>query len=215
MTIKPLVAATFALASMLSASTAALAQAAKPAPAPAAAPAVTHGPAVPGVCVLSIEGAIGASSVGKYVSTRMEQIITQVNSELNGEKTSIDNEAKTLDGQRTTLDATALEQRAAALQVRANGLQRKASLRDREVQATQQKALARVGQELDPIIRQVYQQRQCSLLVSRDALVIANPAMDITPAVITGLNAKIVQFAFDRERLDQATPGAQTAPATR
>jgi outer membrane protein len=211
MTIKPLVAATLVAALSLSAGSAALAQAA----APAAAPAVTHGPAVPGVCVLSIEGAIGGSSVGKYVSTRMEQIITQVNSELNAEKTAIDNEAKALDGQRATLDATTLEQRAAALQVRANGLQRKATLRDREVQATQQKALARVGQELDPIIRQVYQQRQCSLLVSRDALVIANPAMDITPSVITGLNGKIVQFAFDRERLDQAAAAPQTKPATR
>ena len=205
MTIKPFVAATLAAVLSLSASSAALAQAA----APVAAAPVTHGPAVPGVCVLSIEGAIGGSTVGKYVSTRMEQIITQVNSELNAEKTAIDNEAKALDGQRATLDANTYEQRGSALQVRANALQRKASLRDREVQATQQKALARVGQELDPIIRQVYQQRQCSLLMSRDALVIANPAMDITPAVITGLNGKIVQFTFDRERLDQAAPAAQ------
>lgn len=203
MTNKPLVAATLVAALSLSAGSTALAQA-------AAAPAVTHGPAVPGVCILSVEGAIGTSTVGKYVSTRMEQIITQVNSELNAEKTAIDNEAKSLDGQRATLDQNAYEQRAAALQVRANALQRKAQLRDREVQATQQKALARVGQELDPIIRQVYQQKQCSLLMSRDALVIANPAMDITPAVVTGLNGKIVQFAFDREHLDQAAPAAQT-----
>lgn len=199
---KPLVAATLVAALSLSASSAAFAQ--------AAAPPVTHGPAVPGVCILSVEGAIGTSTVGKYVSTRMEQIITQVNSELNAEKTAIDNEAKSLDGQRATLDQNTYEQRAAALQVRANSLQRKAQLRDREVQATQQKALARVGQELDPIIRQVYQQKQCSLLVSRDALIIANPAMDITPAVVTGLNGKIVQFAFDREHLDQAASAPQT-----
>jgi len=215
MTTKSLVAASLVAAAALFGAEAALAQAAA-APAAPAAPAVTHGPAVPGVCILSVEGAIGSSQVGKYVSTRMDQIITQVNSELNTEKTGIDNEAKALDGQRASLDANAYEQRAAALQVRANSLQRKAALRDREVQATQQKALSRVGQELDPIIRQVYQQRQCSLLVSRDALVIANPAMDITPAVVTGLNGKIVQFAFDRERLDQAAPAAQTAkPATR
>jgi outer membrane protein len=203
---KPLVAATLVAALSLSAGSTAMAQT-------AAAPAVTHGPAVPGVCVLSVEGAIGSSSVGKHVSTRMEQIITQVNSELNTEKTAIDNEAKALDGQRASLDPNTYEQRAAALQVRANALQRKASLRDREVNATQQKALARIGQELDPIIRQVYQQRQCSMLLSRDALVIANPAMDITQPVVTALNAKIVQFAFDRERLDQAAQAPQTRPA--
>lgn len=205
MSIKPVAATALIAALSLGLASQASAQAA------ATPPAVTHGPALPGVCVLSIEGAIGGSTVGKYVSTRMDQIITQVNSELNAEKTAIDNDAKALDGQRATLDANTFEQRAAALQVRANSLQRKAGLRDREVQATQQKALARVGQELDPIVRQIYQQKQCSVLISRDSLIIANPAMDITPQVVTGLNAKIVQFAFDRERLDQAAAAPASA----
>jgi outer membrane protein len=52
------------------------------------------------------------------------------------------------------------------------------------------------------------------VLLQRDAVVLANPAMDITSSVITGLNAKITQFAFDRERLDQAAPApAAGAPA--
>lgn len=175
-----------------------------------AAPPVNHGPAIPGMCVLSVEGAVGSSTVGQHVGTRMQQIITQVNAELNAERTTIDNEAKALEGQRASLDANTLETRAAALQVKANGLQRKAAQREREIAATQQKALQRVGTELDPVIRQVYQQRQCSILVNRDALVIANPAMDITQPVVTALNAKITQFAFDRERLDPQPAAAQT-----
>ena len=171
---------------------------AQPAAAPAAQPQVTHGPAVNGVCVLSVEGVVAGSTVGKYINTRMQQIVGQVNAELNGERTSIENEGKTLETQRATLDRTTLEQRASALQVRANALQRKAQLREREIQATEQKAIGRVGQEMEPIIRQAYQQRACSLLVNRQAVVIANPAMDITPAVVSGLNAKITQFAFDR-----------------
>jgi hypothetical protein len=37
--------------------------------------------------------------------------------------------------------------------------------------------------------------------------------MDITPQVVTALNAKITQFPFDRERLDQcvAPPAARSA----
>lgn len=210
MTLKSLAAATCVAAVSLAAGTQAFAQAAS-----AAAPAITHGPAIPSVCVLSIEGAIGSSTVGKNVQTRMQQIATQVQSELKGEETTIQNDAKSLEGQRASLDANTFESRASALQVRANAFQRKAQLRDRELQATQQKALGRVGAELDPIIRQVYQQRQCGLLLQRDSVVIANPAMDITPAVVTALNAKITQFAFDRERLDQAAtaPAAAAAPA--
>ena len=73
-------------------------------------------------------------------------------------------------------------------------------------------AIGRVGQEMEPLIRPVYQQRQCSVLLNRDAIVLGNPAMDITPAVVTALNAKITQFTFDRERLDQQQPAA-AAPA--
>lgn len=207
MTIKNLVAATCVAALSLTASSSAFAQ--------AAAPAITHGPAIPGVCVMSIEGVIGSSTVGKYVQTRLQQIATQVGAELKAEETSIQNDAKALEGRKATMDQGAFEKAAADLQVRANAYQRKAQLREREMQATQQKALGRVGQELDPIIRQVYQQRQCSVLLQRDALVIANPAMDISPMMTTALNAKITQFAFDRERLDQPAAAPQAAAPVR
>jgi Skp family chaperone for outer membrane proteins len=208
MTIKALVAATCVAAITVSASSAAFAQAA---PA-AAAPAVSHGPALAGVCVISLEGAIATSTVGKYVQTRLQQIATQVQAELRAEETALQTEATTLEGQRASLDQNTLQTRANALNTKANAFQRKAQQRERELSATQQKALGRVGQELDPIIRQVYQQRQCSLLLNRDAVVIANPAMDISQPVITALNAKITQFSFDRERLDQQAAPAQ-APA--
>ena len=185
---------------------AAFAQAAAP-----AAPQVTHGAATPGVCILSVEGAIAQSTVGRNVDARMKQIIAAVQAELNAEQTTIQNEAKTFESQRATLDANTLQTRGTALQTKVNNFQRKAAQRDREVQATQQKALGRIGTELDPVIRQVYQQRQCGMLISRDALVIANPQMDITPAVVTALNAKIQNFTFDRERLDQ--PAAAPAAA--
>lgn len=210
MTFKPFVAVALAAVSSLALSSSALAQAA------AAPPAVTHGPTVPGLCIINVEAAVGGSTVGKYVDSRLQQIVGQVQAELNAERTSIDNEAKTLESQRSTLDQNAFEQRGAALQVRANALQRKAQLRDREVQATEQKALARVGDEMEPLIRQAYQQKNCSVLLQRNAVVLASPSMDITPQVVTALNAKITQFAFDREHLDAgaAAPAAAARPAT-
>lgn len=186
---------------------------AAPAAAAPAAPAITHGAVIPGVCVVSVEAAIANSTVGRHVDTRLQQLIGQVNAELNTERTAIDNEAKTLDSQKATLDRTVLETRAANLQVRAGALQRKAQLREREIQATEQKALGRVGQEMEPLIRQVYQQRACSMLLNRQAIVIANPAFDITQNLVTALNGKITTFAFDRERLDQAAPANPAAPA--
>ena len=66
----------------------------------------------------------------------------------------------------------------------------------------------RVLQELDPIAVGVYQARNCSLLLG-DGVLLGNPAMDITPQVVAGLNAKIKTFTFNREHLD--TPPAAGA----
>ena len=151
---------------------------------------------------------LGGSSVGKAIDTRLQQINSQVEAELKTEATAINTEAQTLDTQRATLDPNAFEKRQADLQVRANAFERKRQQRAREMQETQNKALGRFEQEMAPAITQVYQQKQCSLLLERAAVVLANPAMDVTPQVIAALNARIQTFTFDRERLDAPAAAA-------
>jgi Skp family chaperone for outer membrane proteins len=172
----------------------------------ASSPPVNHGPPVPNVCVFSAENAIGASSVGKAIGTRMQQIVAQVNAELNAEKTAIDTEAKSLDAQKASLDQASLQRRANDLNTKANNLQRKAALRDREVSATEQKQVGRVIREMEPLVRNAYQAKACSILLNGAAVTLANPAMDLTPGVVTALNGKLSTLAFDRERLDQPAP---------
>ncbi|MCK5911578.1 MAG: OmpH family outer membrane protein [Caulobacter sp.] len=198
----------------LAIATSASAQTAPAAAAAPAAPAVTHGPALPGVCIFSDKRAVGQSLVGKAVDARLKTIAQQVNAELTSERTALENEAKGLDAKKATLAQDAQEQQAAALQVKANAWQRKAQLRQREVEATEQKALSRVYQELDTPIRQVYQAQKCSILFDRDSVMLANPAMDITDAVVAALDARIKTLTFDRERLDQQVPGAQALQPT-
>ena len=184
-----------------------------PAAAPAA-PAVTHGPALTGVCIFSSQRAVATSAVGKAVDARLKTIIQQVNAELTAERTGLDNEAKGLDAKKATLAQDALEQQASALQVKANAWQRKGQLRQKEVEATEQKALARVYQELDTPIRQVYQAQKCSILLDRESVMLANPSMDITDGVVAALDARIKTLTFDRERLDQGAPGAAALQPT-
>ena len=67
------------------------------------------------------------------------------------------------------------------------------------------------------------------MLLQRNAVIIGNPAMDITQPWSPALDAKITQFAFDRERLTSRawrrrgaggappivqTPGPAPRPAT-
>jgi outer membrane protein len=130
-----------------------------------------------------------------------------VNTELTTERTAIDTEAKALDAQKATLDKATLQTRATNLQNRFNNWQTKAGQRQREVEATEQKAFLRVAQEMDPLIKQAYQTNRCSILFERDNVILANPAMDLTPTVVAGVNAKIQQFAFDRENLPAQPAG--------
>ena len=178
------------------------------APAAAPAPAIAQGPALPGVCLLSVNQAIAQSTVGGYVRTRLDQIVTQVRAELSPEETAINTEGKALDASKATLDQATLQSRAQALQARYGAFQQKADLRQREVKATQDKALNRVAQELEPIAQQLYQSHRCSALIDKGSVMLANPDSDLTPAAITALNGKIQQFPFDREHLDTGVPAA-------
>lgn len=185
---------------------------AKPAAAPAAAapaPAANVSLTGTGVCVLSREGLLAGSTVGRYVQTRLGQLNNQAQAELQGEGTSIQTAAKDLETKKATLAPAAYQQQAQALQQRVNVLQEKAQQRDRELQATEQKAVQRILQEATPLVASQAQSKNCGVLLDGGAVLAVNTAMDVTPGVITALNGKITQFDFDREHLDAQQAGQQ------
>jgi outer membrane protein len=205
-------------ASMAFAQTKPAAPAAKPAT-PAARPATTAPAAAapaeltltattPGVCVLSREAILGASTVGKFVQTRLQQLQTQANAELTGEQSSIETAAKDLQAKKATLAEAAYQQQGAALQQRYSALQEKAQLRDRELQATEQKAAQRVLVEATPLVEAEAKTKNCAVVLDANAVMAVNNTMNLTQNVITALNGKFTQFNFDRERLD-AQPATQ------
>ncbi len=173
--------------------------AAAAAAAPAAAPVVLTGT---GVCVLSRDGLVAGSTVGKFVQTRLGQLTNQVQAELSGEQSSIQSAAKDLETKKATLAQAAYQQQGQALQQRVNALQEKAQQRDRELQATEQRAIQRILQEATPLVSAEVKTKNCGVLVDGSAVLAVNPSMDLTPDVITALNGKLTQFDFDREHLD-------------
>lgn len=84
----------------------------------------------------------------------------------------------------------------------------KAAQRQQEIDAARAKALERVSAELQPVIAQVYRQRNCGLLVDRNTVIGGNMANDLTPAVVQGIDARIATITFNRETLP-AAPAAQ------
>ncbi len=172
------------------------------------------GPAMPGVCIYSSERAIGTSEVGKAVGARMEALQKVVEAELQSEGTAIETERKTLETSAATMPKPDFEKRALALRQRMEAFQTKAQLRSQELDATERQQLGKILENLNPLVQATYAEKGCGLLLNREVVMLANPAMDITDAAVAKLNAKIKTLAFDRVRLDQkpAAPAA-AAPA--
>lgn len=177
------------------------------APRPAAAPAtpppppLSHGVTIPGFCVYSEDRVMGTSSVGKAAATRMQQLRAQVAAELQGEDTALRTDATALQGKKATLSAEQFQAQAAPLQARAEALNQKANQRQRELEATGQDALQQIRVRLDPILRTIYQQRGCSILLTGDAVAAVKPDMDITQAVVGQLDVAMPSITFDRKVL--------------
>ncbi len=172
----------------------------------AAALQVNSGPPITGVCLFSEPTAVAQSTVGQAVKTRMEQLLAQVKAELQPQQDGIEADGRALDAARTTIDQATYQKRAADLNLRVTSFQKLAQQRNQELEYTERKAVARIDSEIAPLLRDVYQQHTCSLLLNREAVLVANPAMDLTPGVVTALNGKIQTIAFEREHLDQQTP---------
>jgi outer membrane protein len=166
------------------------------------------GPAIPGMCILSQEALVFTSTVGKFVATRLTQLNQAAQAEVNSQTTALQADEKAFEAARSGLSGDQLQQRGAALQARERDLERTVQVRREEMNQTAQKAQKRILTEAQPIFQSAVREHNCSVVLSGTDVLVAETAMDITPTVIAGLNAKITQFEFEREHLDQAAAAA-------
>jgi Skp family chaperone for outer membrane proteins len=181
-------------------------------PTPPAAPPLTFGAPIPGFCTFSFSQIMAQSKVGQAVVTRLKQLDAAWQAELQPQADSFNTDKRAFEAQQATMDPAARDARAAALQLRFSNLQKLAAQRQQEMEATQNKQFGVVEAQVEPIIRQLFQARACSVLIQREQAGIGfvNPAMDLSSAAVTGLDAKIQTLTFDREHVEPgATPPAQ------
>jgi outer membrane protein len=196
------IAASAAFALVIAAGSAAFAQ--QPAAPAAAAPAPQlTGPAIAGLCVFSQDNAIAGSKLGQYIGQRLQTIGKQTEAELQGTVSALQVDFKTTEDSKAALAQTAYEQKQLEFKQRSDALQRLGAQREREIQLTQNKALQRFVLEVQPVFDLTSKERNCSVVLNGEAVYNVGDQMDITQAVVAKLDAKITEFAFDRERIDQ------------
>lgn len=177
--------------------------------APAGSPAAESslgGPVIAGVCVLSRQAVFDASAVGKAANAQFKALRDAAQAPVTAEQTKIVTDAKALEAGKGSMSPAEYQQRQQQLAQRLQVLRLEAAADSRDLEATRQDVVVRISKEAQPIIAQVYKDKGCGLMVSRDAILAGNPAMDITPAVVAALDAKITTIAVERKH---AAPAPQ------
>jgi outer membrane protein len=164
-----------------------------------AAPPITHGPPIPGICIFSRDAAVATSTVGKAFETRYQQLRAQAAAEISGDENALKTDVQAFQAKRASMTQEQQQAAAAPLQQREQALQQKASQRQAELEYTARHQLSRIDQAMEPLVRDIYQERHCSLLLNASAVMGANPAMDITETVVSQLNTRMTAITFDRE----------------
>lgn len=153
------------------------------------------GPVLAGICVLDQQAVFNTSKVGLAATARYKQLHDKAQTEANAEEAKILADAKALQDQK--LAPAQLQQKQQQVIKRDRDLRAKANKEGQDLEATRQNVVSRIAAAAQPIINQVYNQRKCGILVARSSVLATNPAMDMTTAVVTGLDAKITTIAFD------------------
>lgn len=196
----------------------AFAQAAAPlpkAPAAPAAPPITHGAPIAGLCVFSAGAVRGTSATGKALDARLKALQTTAESPLAAREKSLQTKIDAFNAAAKTpaADINAREKQKADLELEQSALQRDAAHTQMELVATESAAAQQYQTELQPAVIAAYQQKQCGLLVERNAVAIFNPAMDITPQVVTLLDGRGKAGSFQALERTKLTPQQAAALA--
>lgn len=165
---------------------------------------VLGGAAIPGVCLLSRPAVFATAKVGLAATARLQQLTAQVQAEIATERKPIETDAKAFQAEQAKLSPELRQSRAQALEQRLRAVQQKAALRAKEIDATREKAMARIIVTMQPLVADAYKAKSCGLLIDRAAVLGGNMANDLTPAVIQALDARMPTINFERETLAAA-----------
>ncbi|WP_332654491.1 OmpH family outer membrane protein [Brevundimonas sp.] len=165
----------------------------------AAAQDQNFGPAIPGVCIYHHDRLMAQSTAGQSLVTGLQRLQQEVQAELSPYEQFIQTEGQALQQGQATIPQDQLQQRAQALETRYREFETLRQTRTGELRYTLAYQQQQIGQATDPILQALYTERGCGILLSADAVMRANPQMDLTETAIQRLNAALPTLpAFSR-----------------
>ncbi len=155
------------------------------------------GPPIPGICLFSRDAAISNSKAGQATNARLLELGKGVEAGLQPERAAIVTENTALKAGEKTIPAAQRDTRIAALDRRAAAFNQLQQLRTAQLQQSRGDAVKTILKAIDPLLGPLAAARHCSVVFERGATYGANPAMDLTAALIQQLDTSLPTVTFN------------------
>lgn len=147
--------------------------------------AQTFGPPIAGLCLLSREGAISASSAGRSMQAQLRQMQTALSGQLAQQRAALGEQRRQLEGRQSAIAPIEFQRQLAALVEQDRVLEQQQNAR---FIAAQARGRQQIDRALNDALARVITRTGCSAVLERDNAYGWNNAMDITGAVTQELD---------------------------
>jgi Skp family chaperone for outer membrane proteins len=150
---------------------------------------------------------LGESKAGKDIQTKLKNLETQMKNELEPIRATLETDGKALQTKvegktREAVAAdTALVGQLTAYQKRAQEFAQKQQIISQEFQLTERKALIDFNKAIEPALMEVVSEKKAQIVMSKAQVIFSADTVDVTPLVISKLDAKTPTIAVSRQRL--------------
>jgi outer membrane protein len=140
---------------------------------------------------------IAESKAGKSISQQMDQHRQTFMKEMAQSETSLNQQRDELQRQTAVLSKEAVDQRLRDFQAKVDDLRRNADSKQRTLQYSWSLALNDIERNIVQVVSEIATERKASLVLSKQAAVIVDKNLDITPEVLQRLDQRLPSVAFN------------------
>jgi outer membrane protein len=140
---------------------------------------------------------IAESKAGKSISQQMDQHRQAFMKEMAQSETSLNKQRDELQRQSTVLSKEAVDQRLRDFQAKVDDLRRNADSKQRTLQYSWSLALNEIERNIVQVVSDIATERKASLVLSKQAAVIVDKNLDITPEALQRLDQRMPTVAFN------------------
>lgn len=145
----------------------------------------------PVIIVFDVDRAIALSKAGKSMAKQLEEQVSDVRESEKKTIASLQDEASKLKEQQKLLAPEALQRKVEELRLKEAERRQSLAGKSQSIQAGGQKAAAQIVKAAEEELTAIAKERKADIVMRRDALFFASPAIDVTQELVARLDKKL------------------------